>query len=431
MDTALQERLERVRSAISITDICPELKPQGTCDCPACGKRSKLSVWGNQTVKCWSPSCSLNKSRDVVSFYRHLKGLEDRSGFYQALKDLEKLGRIASDSQDSDARSRLLEQCLTIYQHYLWSEQGKEALDYLRSRGFYDEAIQEQGIGFAPSDTCLREWDIDHNALKREGMLKNRREYYSNRIIFPIKNYTGRLVHFVGRYLGEVPKDEYGEDRLPRYKDSQGAGGLPGTKAFLAFENYIPDYLKRPDPYVVLGEGYPDTFTLFQRGIPALGLLGLEKLTSHAHKLKGFKCCICVFDNDTYAANHPTHPLEYKSWRRVIPQLMEMQMILPHVEFYMWMVPEKSKNTEGKTYAAKDINDWVARSGKPMNELWGIVQSQQQEFISAVVDKLGSDISQHGALLKLIAATSRDPHILQRFISPEMSPVEYAIRILT
>lgn len=106
-------------------------------------------------------------------------------------------------------------------------------------------------------------------------------------------------------------------------------------------------------------------------------------------------------------------------------------MILPHVEFYMWMVPEKSKNTEGKTYAAKDINDWVARSGKPMNELWGIVQSQQQEFISAVVDKLGSDISQHGALLKLIAATSRDPHILQRFISPEMSPVEYAIRILT
>lgn len=430
MDNALQDRLERIRANVGITDICPDLKPQGTNTCPSCGKRGKFSVWNNTHGKCWSASCSLNKSSDVISLYRFIKRLDDSKGFITALNELEKMAGISNfNFSASNSRDDTLQECLNIYSHYLWSSAGKDALNYLRSRGFADETIQLQQIGYAPNGSSLRSFEIDVNRLREEGLLKNRTEYFSSRIIFPIRNMQGNLVHLVGRYLGDVPKDEYGEDALPRYKDTQGTKGLPGTKSYLAFEHLINSYLKTSDNLLIL-EGYPDTLSLVQGGLPAVGLLGLEKLVSHSYKIKNFKEITCIFDNDIFPADHPNFPLEYKSWRRIIPQLVDLQMLLPNVTFYVWMVPDISINSKGIRTKIKDINEWVVHTDLSFEEISQKINKERQELVPSLIDRWGSDLSQHSTLLKLITSVRMSPDALLKYIPPEMTPLEYALSII-
>lgn len=347
----------------------------------------------------------------------------------QAVEQLEAMAGISSAKVSASSRHELLQQCVNIYSHYLWSEEGKSALEYLRRRGFDDYALQFHQVGYAPNGYSLRSFDIDSNQLRKEGLLKGKTEYFSTRIIFPIRNYQDQLVHLVGRYLGEVPKDDVGEDMLPRYKDTQGYQGLAGTKSYLAFEHLIPGYLKAGQR-LIIAEGFPDTLSLVQRGSSAVGLLGLEKLASHAHKLKGFTEIITIFDNDIYPEDHPTHPLEYKSWRRVIPQLIDLQIILPHVNFYLWMVPEVSQNPDGSRYRAKDVNDWLAGSQLPFDLLQEEILSGKQELISALIKRWGSDLSQHSVLLRLLQATGRDASELKKYVSPELDPIDYALSII-
>ncbi len=52
---------------------------------------------------------------------------------------------------------------LQLYMYYLYTQSGKQALDYLRHRGFDDELIKMFGIGYAPDKSIL------HERFQKEG----------------------------------------------------------------------------------------------------------------------------------------------------------------------------------------------------------------------------------------------------------------------
>ena len=52
---------------------------------------------------------------------------------------------------------------LKLYMYYLYTQSGKQALDYLRHRGFDDELIKMFGIGYAPDKSIL------HERFQKEG----------------------------------------------------------------------------------------------------------------------------------------------------------------------------------------------------------------------------------------------------------------------
>jgi len=414
-----EERKERILSEIKVSQVI-DVKDSGTSTCPCCGKPNKFSVQANRG-KCWSSSCDLNKSNDVISLY----GWKHNLNFWESIKAIESEFNLPVGSNKPSERSQLLESCLDIYVNYLWSSEGKQALTYLRDRGFLDSTIQDYKLGYAPSFNCLRSKGIDSKKLTIAGLLADNKEYYSKRIVFPIRDRVGHLQHFTGRYILPITNDS-----IPRYKDTKKADNK-GTKDFLVFEDKLTKYLTLSNTLYV-AEGYPDTLSLAQVGLPVVGSLGLEKLTSHYSKLSKFENIIFMFDNDTYEADHPKYPLDYKSWVRITPQLVDLQIALPHINFETCLVPSNTQTKQKYFKPTKDINDWINTGQLTGDEVKKYINSKKKEFVTSLISQWGGDRSRHFTLLRLITATKKDylKSELVKYIDPSISIIDYACELI-
>lgn len=406
---SVEERIEQILSLVSISDIS-DLKNGGNT-CPCCGKKQKLWVWSNQSYKCFYPSCELSEGpRNVISLYRHLNSLLSPAGFYQALQDLEQIAGIELAESFFKTRSTALEQALCVYQEILWSEEGQPALHYLMKRGFSRETINQLGIGFAPAQGCLRDYNLDEVKLVREGLLKNKRDYFRNRVIFPIFNVQGYLVHLQGRYLGDLPLDSKGQPLCGRYKDSR--SDKSGSKNYLFLEHFLKEY---NSGQLVLAEGAPDAMSFLEAGVSSVGVLGLEKLTSHHHKLKKFKRLVFAFDNDRFDADHPKYPNQFKSWVSILPQVLTLQILLPNTVIDLWTPP----------LGCKDANELLQNQGAA-----GLLRSLQTcwPFPETIIQKWGPNLSYHKDLLKLVTVMPQYKNMLLKHI-PFTDPLDYAIEV--
>ena len=405
----VEDRIDRILSLISISDIS-DLQNGGNT-CPCCGKRQKLWVWSNQSYKCFYPGCELSEGpRNVISLYRHLNHLSSPAGFYQALQDLEQMAGIETSEAQIRSRSTALEEALAIYQETLWSEEGQKALYYLEKRGFSRETINEVGIGYAPPRGCLRDYNVNEIQLVREGLIKNKKDYFRNRIIFPLYNSQGYLIHLQGRYLGDIPVDSTGQPLCGRYKDSR--HDQNGSKNYLFLEHLLKSY--SPEE-LIIAEGAPDALSFYEAGLASVGLLGLEKLTSHYHKLRKFKRIVFAFDNDRFEEDHAKYPNEYKSWISILPQILALQILAPNTVFELWTPPE----------SFKDANEFLQSQGPQ-----ALLESIQTRwpFPDTIIHKWGPDLERHKDLIKLVSALPEYKEKLRKYI-PFDDPLDYAIEI--
>jgi hypothetical protein len=428
LDDITIQRLERLKNHIGLSSIHPDFNTRGASNCPFCNKKGKGYIVDDQFFKCYSSRCATQG--DLVSIYRKLHGLEGKGSFFTAISELEKLAGLSDLTETNDERSELLGEVVDTYASILWTSEGREALKYLKSRGFDDISLNMYQVGYAPQGSTLLKYGFDINKLSQHQLYDRRheKEYFSNRITFPIRDMQGKYVHIVGRWLGDVPKDENGDDKWLRYKDSKG----PITsKNYFAFEHLIPAFSLRNKPYLVLTEGFPDALTLNQAGIPAIAILGLEGLLKQYQKFKDLEELIVVADNDYFAEDHPLYPLEYKSWRRLIPQLVELQIMLPQVKISWLMVPEGGTTSRGISYSCKDVNDWYNRSGMSSRDLQAHIIANKQELVPTLIEKWGPDLSRHLSLIRLITATGSDVRQLERYIPVGWSPITYASQVFS
>lgn len=408
LDEEMQERVNLVKASVVITDVDSSLRT-GTNNCLVCGGRSKAYVAANQYYKCYSSKCGFHG--DVIALHRAIHG----TSFMETLTALEQIAGIVHDKEQRSRRASLLNQVIETYASILWIRSGKPALDYLRGRGFDDIALHMHQVGYAPTDGTLRRYGFSAADLSSLGLYDGHNEYFSNRIVFPIRDTGGNPVHLIGRWLGSVPTDEHGNDKWPRYKDSK---GNPSSKNYLAFEHLmggLPGSL-------TLTEGYPDALMLNQMGVPSVGLLGLEGLVRHAHKLARFKELTVLADNDRFPEDHPNFPGQYKTWSRLLPQLADLQVVLPATTIYWMPVPEGH---------GKDVNDWVRGTGIQSSELKAHIVEARSELISSLVGLWERDYDKHVYLLRAIASTGRGAGLLEAAIKRTgMSPVEYALSVM-
>ena len=407
LDSELQSRLDRCTNQLTPRSIYPQIS-LGTTTCPACNHREATAYPGG--IKCWRPSCSFNTYHSLIDLVKYKENIHGKGSFFKALEILESLAGINfSKSLDAtEQRSKALNEASTLYQYYLHQPVGTKALSYLYQRGFTKESILMSEIGYAPTGglNCLK----DKKALRKEGLIgMDGTEYFSNRLTFPIKDRAGNLVHFTGRYLGKPPQSTSG-DITPRYKDTKQSEGVFNVKRYLVFEDRLNSYSK---DQLVIAEGFPDSLMLLQEGFQVCGLLGLEQLTSHASKLRDFKEITFVFDNDRFPLDHPQYPNQYKSWLRIIPQLIELQIQLSEVRFMVWVVPEESD--------CKDVNEWKLKGGAFLED--------RVELTEYLVQSWGSQRSKHLDLIKLMSITGRGSVQLSKFISSDCSPLDYCLSL--
>lgn len=413
-------RKERLLREIDLSVIHPNFNSRSsTVACPFCNKKKG---WMNSDKKyfiCWSSRCGVKG--DLVQIYKLLQGYEEGKGFYKALEELEVVAGI-SDKEQEEERILVYEKALECYSYNLFTKEGKEAKEYLNDRGFSDEALEMYGIGYAASDSTLRKYGLDERQLITHDLLSNNEEYYKNRIIFPIRNSQGRVVHLQGRYLGDVPK-ENGEDKWPRYKDTRPCDKYGSSKNYFAFEEDLKTY----SDTLYICEGYPDALSLRQLGFPCIGILSLDCLHKQFSKLKKFKNIVALFDNDVFEEDHPYYKNEYKSWRKIIPQLIELQFILPSTIFYTILVPE-IVDYKNKVRKCKDVNDWV--KGMRKEEVEKEIENRKEELVSTLIKRWGPEMSQHLQLLKLVQTTGREANNLKRYIPEEYDSITYALHVL-
>lgn len=193
-----------------------------------------------------------------------------------------------------DAAARYYEEQLR--QH----PQRNRAVDYLRKRGLTGQVAKEWRLGYAPAgwDNLLRALGgspEDVALLQQAGLVifnEQRNSHYDamrERIIFPIRDFRGRVMAFGGRVL---------DDSKPKYLNS------PETPVFHKGEELYGLYetrqarqdLKR----IVVVEGYMDVIAMHQAGLPfAVATLGTATSTTHVERLfRSVPDVVFCFDGD-------------------------------------------------------------------------------------------------------------------------------------
>ena len=176
----------------------------------------------------------------------------------------------------------IMEQSVNFFRLTLNSKQGKHALEYLKKRGLYADAIERFEIGFAPADQTIltqklidKGYDLD--AIIETGMSaksdEGNRIYdrFRGRIMFPIRDSRGRCIAFGGRSLDPAARAKYlNSPETPLFDKGSNLYNLVSARSAVG----------RGEPLIVT-EGYMDVIALdsgyFNGAIAPLGTEITEK----------------------------------------------------------------------------------------------------------------------------------------------------------
>ncbi len=261
-----------------------------------------------------TPSFSVNRKKqfyhcfgcgasgNAISFlmdYNHLdfvEAVEDLASFIGVDVPREQSSHPSTQTpkQDTSKLYEALDKVMLFYQQQLKSNEGKKAVDYLKSRGVSGEIAKKYALGYAPDKWDTLAQIVDAKQLLDTGMLiqhESGRLYvrFRGRLMFPIRDKRNRVIGFGGRVL---------DDSLPKYLNS------PETAVFSkSNELYgLPEVLEnssRPERIIVV-EGYMDVIALAQHGIDfAVATLGTATSKRHIEQLFRFTSeLVLCFDGD-------------------------------------------------------------------------------------------------------------------------------------
>ncbi len=228
---------------------------------------------------------------DAIEFVRRF----DRLSYPEAVESLAREAGIEI-AKPTPAEQRKVEQEKTLYdvleaacqwfEKQLLAPSGMMAKDYIERRGVHAETIRQFRIGYAPEDrTGLHQHLIKlgyAQAMQAEAGLifvsENGSVYdrFRGRVIFPIRNTSGKVVAFGGRLMSSNESNK----SLPKYLNS------PETPLFKKGELLFNlDQAKRPardGNIVVVMEGYMDVVMSAQAGI-AYGVATLGTAVTPEH----------------------------------------------------------------------------------------------------------------------------------------------------
>ena len=193
------------------------------------------------------------------SFPEAMKFLAERAGITLPEKEYSQEERRAQD-----LRTRILnvnKMAAKYYYYQLRTENGRQAMEYLKNRCLSDETIRSFGLGYSNK--------------------------FWNRVIFPIMDVNNRVIGFGGRVMG---------DGKPKYLNS------PETAVFDKSRNLYGLNVARTarKKSMLVCEGYMDVISMHQAGFKnSVASLGTALTTQHASLLKRYTDeVILTYDSD-------------------------------------------------------------------------------------------------------------------------------------
>jgi DNA primase len=176
-------------------------------------------------------------------------------------------------SPEDDAREErrkslyeIVEAACAFFEEQLRTRSGEIARAYLQSRGLNGEAAKQFRLGYAPSNDVLKEHlytkNIPLDDMVAAGLVRPQdgerppRDFFFNRLMFPITDPRGRVIAFGGRALDA--------DAKPKYINTGETPLFSKGRLLYNFASARPTALQAGT--IILAEGYMDVIALVRAG---------------------------------------------------------------------------------------------------------------------------------------------------------------------
>jgi DNA primase len=247
----------------------------------------------------------------------------DRLEFFDALKQLAdelriELPRGSGNKEQAGERQRLLDAQSAgvgfFRRIFTADSRGQTARQYMEGRGFDAQTLDAFKVGYAPNA-----WDsvssspefksFEPNLLQLAGLLKVREsgdgsyDTFRDRVMFPIRDETGKTIAFGGRVLpgSDNPAKYLNSPETPIFSKSKCAFGLDMARQRIVETRTA-----------VIVEGYTDVMMAHQYDVKnVVSILGTAMTESHVGLLRRFADkIVLLFDADTAGEGAAERSLE-------------------------------------------------------------------------------------------------------------------------
>lgn len=291
-----QEKIDEIRQSVDIVDVMGqylELHKKGKNYMAICpfhdDNHPSLSIsQSRQIYKCFV----CGNGGNVFTFIQEYLKVP----FVEAVMKVAEFGHVDMSGYSLEKRVVKVDEALAplydmhafalqLYMYYLYTQSGKQALDYLRHRGFDDNLIKMFGIGYAPEKSIL------HERFQKEGytevaqvksglVLENERHYdrFHDRVMFPLYDEFGKVVGFSGRVYKV-------QDKNSKYMNS------PESDIFIKgktlYNYHRAKEAVRQAGFVYINEGFMDVIAMHRAHHDnCIALMGTALTKDHLRMLK-------------------------------------------------------------------------------------------------------------------------------------------------
>ncbi len=303
------------------------------------------------------------------------------------------------------------------------TDEGKAiGLSYLKNRGFRDETLDKYDIGFCPDG-----WEVMTTAALEAGYTKERLiatglgkekssdgklfDFFHGRVMFPIKDVTGRVIGFGGRTLKTEKKiaKYFNSPQSELYDKSRALYGIHAAKPHISNEDMC-----------LLVEGYTDVMAMSQCGVEnVVSSSGTALTVGQIHLIRRFtKNVTVLFDGDRAGMSAAL---------RGIDILLSEGMNVKVVTFPDGDDPDsyskKVSSTELQKYVREDAQDFLAFKSDLLSEEAGDDPLKRSELVHSIVTTIAcvQDAIQRSIYIQTIAARLKLPEdLLQGEVAKEL-----------
>ncbi|EXU60482.1 DNA primase [Mycoplasma mycoides] len=317
--------------------------------------------------------------------------LDEFKNYNQPIKDLE-----------AETIFKLNSEANNIFKTKLFSNLGIQALEYLKSRNISIEQIKKFEIGFASDKTNLVQklLNKNYNSLDIEkanlGIITNSytKDYFINRIIFPIKDENNQVIGFSGR--------SFTKDNEPKYLNTK--ENKIFKKSHLAYNIASALKISKSLKKIIVLEGFMDVISLSKIDINnTIALMGTSLSNYHLNLFKRHNLDVLLFldgDDPGVQANI-----------KISHQLLKEKINVLVIDNQTNNDPDELVNNNVK-YLKQIINQPIHPVNYLIDKLWNKVDindpNQIENFIKKVLNfifDLNNEILVETTINKLVELT--------------------------
>ena len=298
--------------------------------------------------------------------------------------------RTAEEIQAETAReslSSVVSWAQKWFVNQMQTQQGKAiGLSYFQSRGFRDDIIEKFKVGYCPEG-----WDVmtiaaieagyKEQRLEESGLCKKKQDgdlfdFFHGRVMFPIRDVTGRVIGFGGRTLKTDKKiaKYFNSPESPLYDKSKVLYGIHLAKNSITKEDNC-----------FLVEGYTDVMAMHQSGVEnVVASSGTALTVGQITLIRRFtKNVTVLFDGDAAGM---------RASLRGIDLLLKEGMKVKVVTFPDGDDPDsyskKVTSTELQEFVKEGAQDFLAFKSDLLSEGAGDDPIKKAELVKSLIDTI-------------------------------------------